>query len=150
MFDKPQYNTAYTWPMNVSEVTEYSEMSVPKARMKEIVADCGEPVAITGEAARHRVFKMRAQSDAILAGIGTVLNTGTVIGAGSNLYGAEMPPRYVPPFSWGTGDRLVEYRLDKFLEVAERAMGRRGVELTEGARTQLGRAWERSAPLRGT
>ena len=32
-----------------------------------------KPVAITGEAARDRVFQMRAQSDAILVGIGTVL-----------------------------------------------------------------------------
>ena len=33
-----------------------------------------KPVAITGEAARERVFQMRAQSDAILVGIGTVLS----------------------------------------------------------------------------
>ena len=32
-----------------------------------------KPVAITGEAARDRVFQMRARSDAILVGIGTVL-----------------------------------------------------------------------------
>ncbi len=31
------------------------------------------PIAITGEAARNRVFQMRAQSDAILVGIGTAL-----------------------------------------------------------------------------
>lgn len=33
-----------------------------------------KPVAITGEAARHHVFQMRAQSDALLVGIGTVLS----------------------------------------------------------------------------
>jgi len=33
-----------------------------------------KPVAISGEAARDRVFMMRAQSDAILVGIGTVLS----------------------------------------------------------------------------
>ncbi len=32
-----------------------------------------KPVALSGEAARERVFQMRAQSDAILVGIGTVL-----------------------------------------------------------------------------
>ena len=32
-----------------------------------------KPVALTGEAARTRVFQMRSQSDAILVGIGTVL-----------------------------------------------------------------------------
>ena len=33
-----------------------------------------KPVALTGEQARERVFQMRAQSDAILVGIGTVLS----------------------------------------------------------------------------
>jgi diaminohydroxyphosphoribosylaminopyrimidine deaminase/5-amino-6-(5-phosphoribosylamino)uracil reductase len=39
----------------------------------KIGAAGGEPVAITGEAARARVHLLRAQSDAILVGIGTVL-----------------------------------------------------------------------------
>lgn len=82
--------------------------------------------------------------DHVKTGIGTLLNTGTVIGAGSNIYGAEMPPKYVPPFSWGTGEQLGEFRLDKFLEVAERAMGRRKVTMTDGVRSQLRRAWEKS------
>src|SRR5688500_17293461 len=38
--------------------------------------------------------------DHVKTGIGALLNTGTVIGAGSNLYGTDMPPKYVPPFSW--------------------------------------------------
>ncbi|UPK32179.1 bifunctional diaminohydroxyphosphoribosylaminopyrimidine deaminase/5-amino-6-(5-phosphoribosylamino)uracil reductase RibD [Bradyrhizobium sp. 186] len=39
----------------------------------KIGAAAGKPVAITGEAARDRVHLLRAQSDAILVGIGTVL-----------------------------------------------------------------------------
>lgn len=81
--------------------------------------------------------------DHVKTGIGLLLNTGTVIGAGSNLYGAEMPPKYVPPFSWGTGEELSAYRVDKFLEVAERAMARRKVDLAPGARAQLEVAWKR-------
>ncbi|MEX2584411.1 MAG: putative sugar nucleotidyl transferase [Gemmatimonadota bacterium] len=88
--------------------------------------------------------------DHVKTGIGLLLNTGTVIGAGSNLYGAAMPPKYVPPFSWGTGDELVEYRLDKFLEVAERAMERRDVSLSTSLREQLGRAWKRGRASPGT
>lgn len=80
--------------------------------------------------------------DHVKTGIGLLLNTGTVVGAGSNLFGAEMPPKYVPPFSWGTGDQLVPFRLDRFLEVAERAMGRRDVFLSPAAREQLARAWQ--------
>lgn len=81
--------------------------------------------------------------DHVKTGIGLLLNTGTVIGAGSNLFGAEMPPKYVPPFSWGTGAELTAYREDKFLEVAERAMARRKVELASAVRTQLGASWRR-------
>jgi UDP-N-acetylglucosamine diphosphorylase/glucosamine-1-phosphate N-acetyltransferase len=87
--------------------------------------------------------------DHVKTGIGLLLNTGTVVGAGSNLYGAAMPPKYVPPFSWGTGDELTTYRADKFLEVAERAMARRDVTLSAGTREQLGRAWERAHPDQG-
>ncbi|HUE97023.1 MAG TPA: putative sugar nucleotidyl transferase [Longimicrobiaceae bacterium] len=88
--------------------------------------------------------------DHVKTGIGLLLNTGTVIGAGSNLYGAAMPPTFVPPFSWGTGDELVEYRLDKFLEVAARAMERRDVTLSDPQKEQLSRAWGRGRAMAGT
>lgn len=39
----------------------------------KVAAAGRKPVAITGEAARHRVYQMRAGYDAILVGIGTVL-----------------------------------------------------------------------------
>lgn len=97
-----------------------------------------------GEADTGQVKLGSLIGDHVKTGIGTHINTGTVVGAGCNIYGAVMPPRYVPPFSWGTGDELVEFRLDKFLEVAERAMARRKVTLTDGARSQLRRAWEKS------
>ena len=76
-------------------------------------------------------------------GIGTLLSTGTVVGAGANIYGTAMPPRYVPPFSWGEGDRLGEYRLAEFLDTASTVMARRGVELDERGRRYLERCWRR-------
>ena len=82
--------------------------------------------------------------DHVKTGIGTLLNTGTVIGAASNIFGGKVPPAYVPPFSWGEGVELVEYRLDRFLATAELAMRRRGVELTDGMRRVLTRIAERS------
>jgi UDP-N-acetylglucosamine diphosphorylase/glucosamine-1-phosphate N-acetyltransferase len=87
--------------------------------------------------------------DHVKTGIGTRLTTGSVIGAGSNIYGSTMPPRYVPPFSWGEGDDLAMYRLDKFLATAERAMSRRGVELSERERRQLAAAHALSWEARG-
>lgn len=81
--------------------------------------------------------------DHVKTGIGTLLNTGTVIGAGSNLFGGTMPPRFVPPFSWGSGAELEEYRLDRFLETAKVALARRGITLSERQRALLARAFER-------
>jgi UDP-N-acetylglucosamine diphosphorylase / glucose-1-phosphate thymidylyltransferase / UDP-N-acetylgalactosamine diphosphorylase / glucosamine-1-phosphate N-acetyltransferase / galactosamine-1-phosphate N-acetyltransferase len=73
-------------------------------------------------------------------GIGLTLTTGSVIGAGAQVYGSQMAPKVVPPFAWGDEPPYDVYRLEKFLEVAERMMGRRHVELTEGARAQLAAA----------
>ncbi|HSM60568.1 MAG TPA: putative sugar nucleotidyl transferase [Longimicrobiales bacterium] len=79
--------------------------------------------------------------DHVKTGIGTMINTGTVIGAGSNVFGGLMPPDVVPPFSWGSGTDLRDYRLDRFLEAAERAMVRRSQVLPDGMRALLSRAW---------
>ncbi len=81
-------------------------------------------------------------------GIGTLLSTGSVVGTGSNLFGGVLTPRCVPPFSWGTGEALEEYELDRFLEVAGRVMSRREVPLGEAARTLLAKAWQRTRPDR--
>jgi len=76
-------------------------------------------------------------------GIGTRLTTGCVIGAGANVFGTAMPPKYVPPFAWGDAPPYAEFELAKFLEVAERVMARRGVALDDGARRTLAAAWAR-------
>lgn len=86
--------------------------------------------------------------DHVKTGIGTVLNTGTVIGAGTNVFGGMMPPNAIPPFSWGAGADLSEHRLDKFLETAERAMGRRNQPLSAGMRRVLENAWHGTAAQR--
>lgn len=75
-------------------------------------------------------------------GIGLHLTTGTVLGAGANVFGSVMPPKAVAPFSWGEAGAFAEYRLDKFLDVAARMMSRRHVELTEQARAQLTAAYD--------
>jgi UDP-N-acetylglucosamine diphosphorylase/glucosamine-1-phosphate N-acetyltransferase len=75
-------------------------------------------------------------------GIGTRLTTGCVLGAGANVFGSEMPPKAVAPFAWGEAGEFVTYRVDKFLEVAERMMARRHVTLGDAMRTQLTRAHE--------
>jgi len=81
--------------------------------------------------------------DHVKTGIGLLLTTGIVIGAGANLYGTTMHPRYVEPFSWGEGSDLGEYRLAQFLDTAAKAMSRRGVELDDRGRRHLERCWRK-------
>jgi len=86
--------------------------------------------------------------DHVKTGIGTVLNTGTVVGAGSNLFGGIMPPTVVPPFSWGAGPDLRDHKLEPFFSTTARAMARRDQELTPGVRRILREAWEATAGRR--
>jgi len=79
-------------------------------------------------------------------GIGTMLTTGTVIGAGANVFGGEMPPKYVPPFAWGHDEPHRPFAADKFLAVVERMMQRRGMQLGDHMRRQLLRAHAERAP----
>ncbi len=82
--------------------------------------------------------------DHVKTGIGTLLNSGTSIGAGSNVFGGEMPDRRVPPFTWGGTEASTVHRLEPFLVTAERAMARRDVALTPGLRRFFEQAWEDS------
>jgi UDP-N-acetylglucosamine diphosphorylase/glucosamine-1-phosphate N-acetyltransferase len=74
--------------------------------------------------------------------IGTMLATGTVVGAGANVFGAAGPPKQVPAFAWGCegGRTLNEIG---FLTTAERVMSRRGVEMTAERRESLRRTYAR-------
>lgn len=86
--------------------------------------------------------------DHVKTGIGTVLNTGSVLGAGSNVFGGLMPPTVVPPFSWGMGPDLRDHRLGKFLETAHAAMARRDQAMTPGVTRILRDAWAATAGRR--
>jgi UDP-N-acetylglucosamine diphosphorylase/glucosamine-1-phosphate N-acetyltransferase len=80
--------------------------------------------------------------DHVKTGIGLCLTTGCVIGAGANVFGTAMPPKTIAPFSWGEAGAFQPYRIDKFLETAERMMARRDVALEDGVRAQLTAAFE--------
>lgn len=86
--------------------------------------------------------------DFVRTGIGTLLDTGATVGAGSNLFGGGLMPGEVPPFSWGGARGFVDHDIDRFLETAARAMARRGADLTARARRLYRRAFTDTAPLR--
>ena len=74
-------------------------------------------------------------------GIGSLLTTGCVVGAGSNIFGANVTPKYIPPFSWGECEPWDRTDFGKFCEIAARMMERRHVQLDESARAVLSRAY---------
>jgi UDP-N-acetylglucosamine diphosphorylase/glucosamine-1-phosphate N-acetyltransferase len=78
-------------------------------------------------------------------GIGTMLTTGCVVGAGANIYGASTSPKRIPPFAWGGNEPYDRYELGKFLDVAARMMERRHVPLSDSARRQLAAAYNASS-----
>lgn len=61
-------------------------------------------------------------------GINTMINTGTVVGVGCNIYGGSFPPTYIPNFSWGGAEDLKEYQLEKLFETAGKVFERRGMK----------------------
>jgi len=63
--------------------------------------------------------------------INTQLNTGTVIGVASNIFKEGFPPNLIENFSWGGFKDDERFKLDKAYEVAEKAMARRKVPLTD-------------------
>jgi hypothetical protein len=74
--------------------------------------------------------------------INTMLNTGTVIGISCNVYGSGFPPKYMPSFSWGGSEGVTTYNLDKCLEVAERVMKRRDIEISDDAKRLISKVFE--------
>lgn len=70
-------------------------------------------------------------------GIGMMLTTGSVIGAGANIFGTTMPPKMIPPFSWGDSEPYAIFEEEKFLAVAARVMARRHVQLDDRGKRHL-------------
>jgi len=86
--------------------------------------------------ATGRQFLGSLVGDHAKTAIGTMLPTGTVIGAGASLFGAGPVPKYVPPFAWGH-EGIERMSSEGFLKIAERVLPRRGIELTAERRESL-------------
>jgi len=80
--------------------------------------------------------------DHVKTAIGTRINTGTVVGAGSNLFGDSAPPTWVPPFSWGGGTDSPPYERDRFVALAERVLSRRKVRFGDQTAAWLAACWD--------
>ncbi|MGE5927520.1 MAG: hypothetical protein ACM357_09210 [Gemmatimonadota bacterium] len=100
--------------------------------------DAGEVRIDTG-----RTFLGSLVGDHAKTAIGTMLPTGTIVGAGANVFGAAVVPKYVPPFAWGCeGERVSE---EGFLRIAARVLPRREIELTSERAASLQAMYRRLA-----
>lgn len=52
-------------------------------------------------------------------GINTMLNTGTTIGVNCNVFGNEVPPKFIPNFSWGCNNTN-RYDIEKAIKVNQK------------------------------
>ena len=77
------------------------------------------------------------------AAIGTMFPTGSIVGAGANVFGTGRPPKYIPAMSWGEDGRT-QVTKEGFVAIAERVLPRRQVEVTAERRAALERLWDRT------
>ncbi len=81
-------------------------------------------------------------------GINTMLNTGTVVGVGANIYGGSFPATHIPSFSWGGSDGFETYKLDKLFETAEKVFERRSMKLDNTEKEILSSVFEMTKEFR--
>lgn len=81
-------------------------------------------------------------------GINTMINTGTVVGVGVNLFGDGYPRNFIPSFSWGGAAGFRTHPFEKMLETAEAVMSRRQRTLKPEDIVILRRIYEDSAEYR--
>lgn len=80
--------------------------------------------------------------------INSMLNTGTVIGVCSNVFGDGFPPKYIPSFAWGGAQGFEIFRIEKAFEIAEKAMARRNRVFTETDKAILSHIFEETVNKR--
>lgn len=86
----------------------------------------------TGEQDTGQRFVGLMMGDHAKTAIGSLFNTGTCIGFASNIFGGEMPPKYVPNFSWGGQQGAPVYEAGRAQQTAAVVTERRQCLWTEG------------------
>lgn len=81
-------------------------------------------------------------------GISTMLNSGTVVGVGANVFGEGFPRKLVPSFAWGGPTGFNTFKLNKFEETARSAMSLKGTFFSDSDRMLLQAVFEMTRPYR--
>ena len=82
------------------------------------------------------------------SGINTMFNTATVVGVSANIYGGGFPRNFIPSYAWGGSEKWVTFRFEKAMEVAEKVMERRSVQLDETEKSILKHVFEETTNQR--
>ncbi|MFH1238705.1 MAG: putative sugar nucleotidyl transferase [bacterium] len=69
-------------------------------------------------------------ADHAKSAIGTMFNTGTVVGFASNVFYRGFAPKFIPSFAWGQGKETVTYIPAKAAATARIVMSRRGLKMS--------------------
>ncbi|MDB5274098.1 MAG: glucose-phosphate thymidylyltransferase [Chitinophagaceae bacterium] len=77
-------------------------------------------------------------------GIGTTLNTGSVLGIGVNLFDTGFPEKFVPSYSWGTPQELNSFRKAEWFQMAEQTKKLKQQTLSAEERAMLEIVWEQN------
>lgn len=100
-------------------------------------------VTVNGESIDSgSMFVGLTMGDHSKSSINTMFNTGTVVGASTNVFGTGFPPKYVPSFGWGGSDSMGTYDLTKAVGVAEKVMNRRKIDLTDSDKQLFEKVFE--------
>ncbi len=85
--------------------------------------------------------------DHVKTSIGTLLNTGSVVGTMAVLVATGAPlPKYIPPFTWFLGGAITKgFGLRALIDTARTAMSRRKVDLTDSMEELLHHVFEMTA-----
>lgn len=70
-------------------------------------------------------------------GINSMLNTGTLCGVCCNLFSDGYPPKFIPSFSWVSGQNIVPYHFEKAIDAMEKMMARRKIKLTPAYKNMM-------------
>ncbi len=108
---------------NLGSGTETSNL---KNNYSSVRVQVGKNLVDTGQ-----LYVGLMMGDHSKSAIGTVFNTGSVVGVGCIIFGAGFPPRDIPSFHWGGAEKLTRYPLERTLETARVVMSRRDQVLSE-------------------
>lgn len=86
--------------------------------------------------------------DHVKCAIGTLFNTGTVVGVGANIFGEGFPPKFVPSFAWGGAGKMQTGRLEKITQLAGKVLRRKNHPFTPADAEILRHIYQKTAQYR--